>query len=253
MKAASSGLMTTFMNADTDCAIFPRRDNLDRYKKVYLKKAASWAAPDVVQLTGDDGIRFVMKDWSHRPLPLRETWCRLAAQREITVYEKLRGMHGVPQLICTLDKYGFVMEWLDARPLPRTRMRDLLGLEFFNHLNNIVEEMHKRGVAHGDLRRRNILRGLDGLPKLIDFETAVQAGKSADGGRVFRAMRNVDKITLVKIRARYYPESLTGEEKRLLHDVPWHLAAGRFLRKEIYGRLTRKGRRRRAKKLAKLN
>jgi hypothetical protein len=241
-----------FMPADADCTMFPGSDNIDRYEKLYLKKARSWAAPDVVQLTGPDGVKFVMKDWSERPLPFRETWCRVAAKREIRVYEKLRGMAGVPQLICNIGNYGFIMEWLDARPLPRTKMRDLLGLEFFTHLDDIVAEMHKRGVAHGDLRRRNILRGLDGLPKLIDFETAVHSGSGEGGGRMFRAMCNVDRITVVKIRARYFPESITDADRELLDDVPWHLAAGRYVRREIYGRLTKKGRRRRSKKLAKL-
>ncbi len=245
--------MTAFMNADADCTMFPGRDSLDKYEKSYLKKARSWFAPDVVQLTGPDGVKFVMKDWSQRPLAFRETWCRSAAQREIRVYEKLRGMKGVPQLICTLGHYGFIMEWLDARPLPRTKMRDLLGLEFFDHLKVIVDEMHSRGVAHGDLRRRNILRGLDGLPKLIDFETAVHASDVPGGGRMFQAICNVDRITIVKIRARYFPESISEQDHLLLNDIPWHLATGRYLRREVYGRLTKKGRRRRAKKLSKLS
>src|SRR5690606_244877 len=150
--------------------------------------------------------------------------------------------------ICTLGQYGFVMEWLDARPLPRTKMRDILGLEFFDHLTALVEEMHKRGVAHGDLRRRNILRGLDGLPKLIDFATAVHSSDTPDGGRVFRAVCEVDHITLLKIRARYFPDSLSEEDRHKLEDVPWHLRLGRYLRQNVYAPLTKKGRRRQEKR-----
>ncbi len=224
--------------------MLPGRENLDKFEKSYLKKAKTWVSPDVVQLTAPDGVKFVMKDWSTRPFFFRDTWCRIAASREIRVYEKLRGMHGVPQLICTLGHHGFIMEWLDARPLPRTKMRDILGLEFFTHLSRLVDQMHERGVAHGDLRRRNILRGLDGLPRLIDFETAVHASDSADGGHVFKAVCQVDHITVLKIRARYFPDSVTEDERRILSEIPWHLKAGRYLRQNLYAPMTKKGRKR---------
>lgn len=236
------------MSINSDRTMLPGRGNLDQFEKSYLKKATSWVGPDVVLLTAPDGVKFVMKDWAQRPLFFRSTWCRLAAGREIKVYEKLRGMEGVPQLICTLGNYGFVMEWLDARTLPVTKMRDLLGLEFFDRLNGTVNEMHRRGVAHGDLRRRNILRGLDGMPKLIDFETAVHADQGADKGWLFRAISNIDNITVLKIRARYFPDSITPEEQQMLDEVPWHLAWGRFARKKIYTPLTKKGHRKRARK-----
>jgi len=229
--------------------MLPGPDNLEKFERSYLKVAKKWFSPDVILLTAPDGVKFVMKDWSNRPLLFRVTWCRVAAAREIKVYEKLRGMRGVPQLICTLGYYGFIMEWLDARPLPRTKMRDLLGLKFFEQLTDLVEEMHGRGIAHGDLRRRNILRGLDGEPRLIDFETAVHARDLTDGGRIFKMVSKVDHITILKIRARYFPESLTNDEKRKLSDIPTTLALGRYLRQKIYAPFTRKGRKRRRRQI----
>lgn len=220
---------------------------MGEFEKSYLKKSRTWFSPDVVLLTAPDGVKFVMKDWSARPTPIRQTWCTIAARREIKVYEKLRGMAGVPQLISEL-KFGFIMEWLDARPLPRRKMRDILGLEFFENLEKLVYEMHLRGVAHGDLRRRNILRGVDGYPRLIDFETAVHAGNAPDGGRVFKSLCVIDHITVMKIKARYFPENLTADEQNRLADVPWHLALGRYVRQNLYGPLTKKGRRKRSKK-----
>ncbi len=240
-------VVTPFMPTIPNCILVPGRDNLDQFEKTYLKKSTSWVGPDVVLLTAPDGVKFVMKDWGARSLLFRGTWCRVAASREIKVYQKLRGMKGVPQLISTLGSHGFVMEWLDARTLPVTKLRDLLGLEFFQDLTETVAEMHSRGVAHGDLRRRNILRGLDGTPKLIDFETAVHAEKSPGGGWLFRAVSTIDNITILKIRARYFPDSVTSEERQLLDEVPWHLAAGRFLRKKIYAPLTKKGYRKRVR------
>lgn len=251
-ESSSVGFGCVFMTASfRQCSLLPGVDSLDQFEHVYLKKSRTALGPDVVQLTAPDGVKFVMKDWSRRPWWSRQTWCRVAAHREIKVYERLRGMYGVPQLICTLGHHGFIMEWLDARPLPRRKMRDFLGLEFFVRLDELVEEMHRRGVAHGDLRRRNILRGVDGLPRLIDFETAVRKGAGEEGGRLFQAVCRIDKITVLKIRSIYFPESISAEDRALLDDVPWHLSAGRYVRQNVYGRFTKKGRRRRRKEQVK--
>lgn len=223
--------------------LFPGPETIDQFERSWLKVSRTWFSPDVILLTAPDGVKFVLKDWSGRPWIFRQTWCRVAAWREVRVYERLRGMAGVPQLISRMGDLGFVMEWLDARPLPRTKMRDVLGLEFFRQLDALVRDMHDRGVAHGDLRRRNILRGIDGRPRLIDFETAVVA-KGEDGGRFFRALCGVDHITVLKIQARYFPESLSAEDRAALDSVPWYLAAGRFFRQHVYGKFTKKGRKR---------
>lgn len=43
-----------------------------------------------------------------------------------------------------------------------------------------VEEMHKKGIEHGDLTPNNILIGADGHIKLTDFGTAQQLGETND-------------------------------------------------------------------------
>ena len=252
MNASLAGLEGQFMSKATPSNMFPGRDNLEGFEKSYLKKSRTWFGPDVVLLTATDEVKFVMKDWSQRPAVFRKTWCSVAARREIKVYEKLRGMAGVPQLISVLSQ-GFIMEWLDARPLPRRKMRDLLGMEFFTELEELVRQMHARGVAHGDLRRRNILRGVDGKPRLIDFETAVTSENIEQPGKVFRSVCEIDYITILKIRARYFPESVSPEEQEKLDQVPWHLATGRYIRQNLYGPLTSKGRRKRRKKREREN
>lgn len=218
--------------------LLPTRKNLHKFKKQYLKKSRTPFTPDVILLEAPDGARFVMKDWSERPPLVRAVWSRFAAGREASTYKKIQGMTGVPQLIAQLDPYGFVIEWLDARPLPSRKFRDVLGKDFFETLDAILTEMHRRGVAHGDLRRRNILLGIDGKPRIIDFETALR-GKNP----FVRALAKVDRVTVLKIKHRYYPENTTPEELKILKDIPWHLRVGRFLRQTVYGAFSSKKRR----------
>lgn len=230
-------------NTPTNHFLIPNRKNLSKFKKQYLKKSRTAFTPDVILLEAPDGARFVLKDWSKRSAFARTVWCRFAACREAKTYELLKGMNGVPQLISRLDSLGFIIEWLDAKPLPSRKFRDVLGNDFFQTLDQILKEMHSRGVAHGDLRRRNILLGIDGKPRVIDFETALR-GKNP----FTRALANVDRITVLKIKTRYYPENTTEEDIKTLQNLPILLRIGRFLRQTVYGFFSSKKNRKSQKK-----
>jgi hypothetical protein len=234
------------------------RDYIAECGRTYLKKSRTWFTPDVVLLEAEDGSRMVLKDCIDRPWLIRQTWCRVAMAREVAVYRRLEGMNGVPHLISRVDAFGFVMEWLDARPLPRRKNKEMISGHFFSELSTLVKELHARRIAHGDLRRRNILMGTDGSPRVIDFETAVRGSSLGHGGFMFRAIAKIDEITTAKIKGAYYPDELSPEEQALLGDLPWHLLVGRFVRQNIYGPLSPKrfkkrrvARRARAEKLAR--
>jgi RIO-like serine/threonine protein kinase len=206
-----------------------------------MKTSARWFSPDVIRLTAPCGVQMVLKDYRRCPKLVRATWGRFVASREASAYQRLEGMKGVPQFIARLDAYAFAVELLDAKPLPRRKYRDQLGLRFFTLLENTVREMHSRGVAHGDLRRHNILIGSDGHPCLIDFETAVSVYHPIPVRFFFRMVREIDYITILKIRSRYFPEQISDADRKVLGRTPWHLKAGRFLRQRVYRPLTRKG------------
>lgn len=220
------------------------------FNKQLLKRSRTPFTPDVILLEAPDGARYVLKDFSGRSLAARLLWCRFAVRRETSAYQRLNSVAGIPRLASTASEDAVLMEWLDAQPLPRRKQKDLLGNRFFEKLNTLVEQMHKAGVAHGDLRRKNILVSPDGDPCIIDFETAVIRGGTIQR-RIFDAICRVDRITVLKIKAKYYPEDVTPEEKVTLEDTPWHLKIGRFFRQRVYGGLSPKSRNKRSKQARK--
>lgn len=214
------------------------RSDLGGFAQKPLKKARSWFTPDVVQLDRE-GERVILKDFSRRAWVVRSTWGRFLIGREVRAYRLLNGVPGIPRLIAVLDPYAFVMEFVDAGPLPRRREKDRVGLEYFSHLEKTMQEMHARGVAHGDVRRRNILISHQRTPYIIDFESAIFDGRWL-WRRFFHSMVRVDELTVLKIRHKYYPEETTSEELLRLARVPLFLRLGRFVRQNLYGPLSPK-------------
>lgn len=217
----------------------PCAENLSRFDRKPLKLSRTWFTPDVVLLTGPAGERYVLKDFSGKPAWTRLLWCRGSVRRETRAYERLHDIAGIPRLIGKLSPDAFIMEFLEGTPLPRRKFRDVLGMGYFVRLNAMLDEMHERGIAHGDLRRKNILVGPEGQPCVIDFETSFSRGRGPLR-QLFELVARIDKLTVLKIKSRYFPDRLTPEERQQLGDAPWHLRTGRFLRKRIYGPISPK-------------
>ncbi len=225
----------------------PTRQNLYLFQQQPLKVSRTPLTPDVILLQAADGTKYVLKDFASRPWLMRIAWCRFAVSRETAAYRALEQVPGIPRLINVISKDVFVMEWLDGEPLPRRKLKEILGEHFFDNLCTMLDEMHKRGVAHGDLRRRNILVGADKSPRILDFETAVLRGRGIRR-RLFEAIARIDRITVIKIKAKYFHDQISPQEEVLLRDLPWHLRVGRFLRQRVYGGLSPKQAYRRKKK-----
>lgn len=220
-------------------AVVSTRKDLSAWEQTPLKYARSWFTPDVILLCSGQK-RLVLKDVRNRPLLFRLLWCRAAIAREVAAMRRLDPVPAVPKLITHLDADGFVMEWLDARPLPARCLAHELGTAFFQELDQAVREMHAHGVAHGDLRRRNILMTPDRRPRIIDFETAVLDGTGKLRHKAFTFASRVDHLTTLKIFGRYFPTDLDDSERQRLADAPFLLKAGRFLRKRVYRRISPK-------------
>lgn len=97
-------------------------------------------------------------------LPLR----RWLLGREHRVYRRLDGITGIPRCYGFVGDSYLVLERIDGETL---RHADIVDRDrFFRRFFDIIEAMHDRGVAHGDLMRKdNILVGRDDQPVLIDF------------------------------------------------------------------------------------
>lgn len=211
-----------------------------------IHRAGSNVQADVL-LVDWNGREALLKDYSGRPLWVRKLWAPIFNGREFRALRRLQGVEGVPELYAWVAPCGILMEFLPARRLPRHKETPP-SREFFNRAQALVDQLHERGIAHGDLRRKNILLDDSEKPYLIDFETAVTAKPGVGGVAsryAFRRMAQVDRLKFARIKSAYYPDLLRSEERHWLENEPLSLKTGRFLKRHVL-RYLRKPHHRRA-------
>jgi predicted Ser/Thr protein kinase len=233
------------VNPDTSATPKPRIPDLDletvlRMCEPVLHAGRSMAQADIYPLTYENQSA-VLKTFHARPAWVRRVWAERVAAREVRMLTRLLGMRDVPQLLATCGRAAFVMTRLEARRLP-ARKESPPHPEFWNRARTLIEEMHTRGIAHGDLRRKNLLMNEAATePFLIDFATAVSrpgAGAPHNFSNalkhfLYKRCRRIDRITFVRIKAAY-KAPLSPEEQAWLDAEPWYLKLGRFWKHYIY-------------------
>lgn len=216
------------------------RAELDRAPKTLLKSATSVFAADLLALGEGDG-RLVLRDYAARPWLVRSTWGRVSIAREAAAYRRLQGVEGVPRFVGTPDACSLLISFVVGETLVRRNCRRDVGYELFLHLESLLAEIHARGVAHGDVRRKNIIVTPDRKPCLIDFETAVIRGPLT--GWLFRTVAGIDMARALKIRGEAFARRLTDEERARLRSPGLLLRGGRFLRRTFLRRWSKRARR----------
>ena len=81
----------------------------------------------------------------------------------------------------------------------------------------LVERIHRRGVAHCDLKRApNILLGDDGKPYIVDWSASVSEGefKFFPLNIIYSRFLRDDFNAIIKIKLQYIPDSISPEEKQ---------------------------------------
>lgn len=197
---------------------------------------------------------WALKDFSARPLWIRMLITRRVVQREVAALSGLEGLRGVPRLAGMLGRDAFIMERLNADRLPHIYDNNLTP-EFFARLEALIAEMHARGWAHGDLRRKNILLDAEFNPYLIDFATSMFAGPKSGAPRKWLSERwkRVDNINVARMKASYLPpEDLTERDLELLNHQPLYMRLGRMIRRKLYRPLKSRHRRRIWKKIKRI-
>lgn len=97
---------------------------------------------------------------------------RWMLRREHDIYCRLHGLSGIPKCFGLFLDRHLVLEHVDARTMRQTMISD--RELFFQEMFEIIESLHERGVAHGDLKRKdNILVTRDSRPCLIDFGVSI--------------------------------------------------------------------------------
>jgi RIO-like serine/threonine protein kinase len=170
--------------------------------------------PDLIQVKAE-GRSLMVKDVRKKSFLLRWTLGIWLIQKEWKIYSRLKGMKGIPQPVERIDRFAFAMEFIPGRPLLRG---EDLPSSFFSDLQQVLKEVHARGVVHLDLRHKgNILLSEKGKPFLIDFNSSFAFEEKGFFRRyLFPALRWVDDGGLLKLKERISPSLMTPEELAFL-------------------------------------
>jgi hypothetical protein len=155
-----------------------------------------------------DGRAIVLKDLATRPWPVRAFFGPWQLDREARAYARLQGIAGIPRFLGRVDRQAIALEYVAGRPLAASRPGELPAA-FFDRLDQLLEDMHRAGVAHGDLHRHDVLVGPGGEPYLVDFSTSlvISPGGDALSACLFRQMCRADRRSAAKLRRRLLPGS----------------------------------------------
>jgi serine/threonine protein kinase len=186
----------------------------DIERGVVSVRRGSFGKPDLFQVKV--GARTLMvKDVRGKSFFSRWTVGLWLIHKEWKIYSRLAGIRHIPRPVERIDRFAFAMEFIHAKPI--NRGEKVLPL-FFSSLEQVLRDIHSRGVVHLDLRHKgNILLSEKGEPVLIDFNSSfLFHGKGLLRRFLFPILRWVDHGGLMKLKQRISPSSMTPEELSFL-------------------------------------
>lgn len=208
----------------------------------------------VGRYAGDSG-QVVLKLYQFgSPLLRPFLWlARRMASREIAALRLLRGIRGLPAEVQPYQAYGLTYEYVAGRPLPSCSQ---IPQGFFVRLDELLRDIHGRGVAHVDLsKRHNIIVGDDDRPYLIDFQISWIWPPDSEGPRaprllppflgrsILRHFQRADRHHLEKHWRRFQPGTLDRGGLVPARPPSFSIRLHRFLTRPYHAlRRRRKGR-----------
>ena len=84
-------------------------------------------------------------------------------------------------------------------------------------MNGIVNSVHRRGLAHCDLKHSgNVVLGRDGMPYIVDWAASISDKEFRwfPLNLIFKRFLVDDEMAIIKLKLQQMPESLTPEERR---------------------------------------
>jgi serine/threonine protein kinase len=139
-------------------------------------------------------------------------------QREFHAYQRMDGQAGVPACYGMVGGRYLVIEYIHGTPYREASWADR-GL-WFEEFLKILNEIHERGVSHGDLKSKSNIMVTDGeQPCVIDFGTAFvnKPGFHPVNNWLFRHARQMDINAWVKHKYHGRYENLSSEDLELLN------------------------------------
>ena len=180
-----------------------------------ILRPGSWKKAEIRLVEAADGDVVILKDWRGAPGWLRPLATRLFRHEE-RVYRDLDGVEGIPRLLAAGDRV-LALERIPGRSIGRVASQGEAP-EVAHRLERVVQGMHRAGVYHADLRKRdNILVTGDGRVGIVDFASAIRVGRLGLLGRCLRPiLEMVDRYAVLKWKAILAPAEITPSERRLV-------------------------------------
>lgn len=161
--------------------------------------------------------RLLVKEFYSRPWIVRATFGRLLVAREARALAALAGIAGVPGQARRLGSAALAEKFVDGETLVdlHRKRRAKLPPAFFRDFERLVDEMHRAGYAHLDLRNPgNVICGPDGRPYVLDFQSCMRTARLPRGVR--RLMEDADRSGIYKFWAKMGAEPLDPERAAFL-------------------------------------
>ena len=137
--------------------------------------------------------------------------------REYQAYQRMDGLAGVPHCHGMIDGRYLVVDFIRGSDYRKAQWADRDS--WFKSFLELLQAMHERGVAHGDLKSKdNILVTPDEKPCVIDFGTAFvfREGLHPVNNWMFRHARRMDINAWVKHKYHGRYQDVTGTDLELL-------------------------------------
>ena len=187
----------------------------ERFEREEILKHDSWAATAIYASASRRAICKFNRESPVAFVPMR--WLgRALAARERGFMERLRGVPGVPPGLGAIRVAGATAPNAVARtfvPGHALGADERVDDAFFPRLAATLAEVHRRGVAHVDLHKReNILVDEAGRPLLIDFQISWGLPRSRWAAACLRPLlailQQCDDYHFLKHRLRLRPDQL---------------------------------------------
>jgi len=135
--------------------------------------------------------------------------------RECKALIKLREVRSVPNLLCQPTSRSFLMTYHESEQITRLERFHPDWPDFFDKLSNAIDDIHRAGVAHNDLRNpTNTLVTADGEPILVDLVACFCRGRAWNipNRWIFNKFTQVDLSAITKIKSRVAKELITDQD-----------------------------------------
>ena len=171
-----------------------------------------------------------------------------ALRHEHRIYSIIDGVPGVPRCLGLMNDSTLVLEHIEGTTFRQGEKQLERWDEFFLKLLETLHGIHARGVAHGDLKRKdNLLIGPGERPYIVDFGVASVERRATAPWSNYRWMRQYDYNAWVKLKNRRQLQNLSVDDAALYKPTmtervargirkTWHKLSLRRLRRKHWPR-----------------